>query len=368
LFLACPPCPPLPTFAHLCTPLHTFAHLCTPLHTFAHLSQGFKWARKGRGLTRRPLATTRRNASPKHSGGIRAFVRFAGRFLANESQPARRATPMPSARNARTRRSHVVAATRTSQRCIRMASPRRDGRIPAAFRRPSNGNHEASRIVNPMIPDLAVAARRLSAARRTHPYISRSDRTLSPGHACAARRKRPLHADGEIALRCRPRKPPSPQLGAEAAPIHIIACEAGTEWLRRGETAASQPDSDGHPMATRSVKDRPSDDAGPCRRCAAALSSAADAPTHISLGSHARSGLRKRRSPRRAVPCGHRNGASLSATDASNPAAWRRGSTHPDHRMRGRIRSLTAGDHRNANGWGPLRRGTPANARIGSSG
>ena len=100
-----------------------------------------------------------------------------------------------------------------------------------------------------MIPDLAVAARRLSAARRTHPYITGSDRTLSPGHACAARRKRPSHADGEIALRCRPRTPPSPQLGAEAAPIQIIACEAGTEWLRRGETAASLPDSDGHPMA-----------------------------------------------------------------------------------------------------------------------
>ena len=102
--------------------------------------------------------------------------------------------------------------------------------------------------------------------------------------------------------------------------------------------------------------------------CAAALSIAADAPTYVLLGSHARSGLRTRRSPRRAVPCGHRNGASLSATDASNPAAWRRGSTHPDHRMRGRIRLLTAGDHRNANGWGLLRRGTRANARIGSSG
>ena len=150
----CPPlptiahlCPPLPTFAHLCPPLPTFAHLCLPLPTFAHLSHGFKWARKGRGLTRRPLATTRRNASAKHSGGIRAFVRFAGRFLANESQPARRATPMPSARNARTRRSHVVAAARTSQRCIRTALPRRVGRIPAGFRRPSNGNtkgHESS--------------------------------------------------------------------------------------------------------------------------------------------------------------------------------------------------------------------------------
>ena len=124
----------------------------------------------------------------------------------------------------------------------------------------------------------------------------------------------------------------------------------------------------GRPMATRSVTNRPSEDPGPCRRCAAARSIAADAPTYLSLGSHARSGLRMRRSPRRAVSCGHRNGASVSAMDASNSAAWRRGSTHPDHRMRGWIRSLTAGDHRNANGWGPLRRGTRANARIGSSG
>ena len=119
---------------------------------------------------------------------------------------------------------------------------------------------------------------------------------------------------------------------------------------------------------TRRVTNRPSEDPGPCRRCAAAHSSAADAPAHISLGSHAKSGLRMRRSPRRAVPCGHRNGASVSAKDASNPAAWRRGSTHPDHRMRGWIRLLTAGGHRNANRWGPLRRGTRANARIGSSG
>ena len=134
-------CPPLPTFAHHCPPLPTIAHLCPPLPTFAHLGPPlptftrFKWARKGRGLTRRPLATTRRNASARTFGRYSRLCRRsrAGRFLANESQPARGATPMPSARNARTRRSHVVAATRTSQRCIRMASQRRDGRIPAAF-------------------------------------------------------------------------------------------------------------------------------------------------------------------------------------------------------------------------------------------
>ena len=86
---------------------------------------------------------------------------------------------------------------------------------------------------------------------------------------------------------------------------------------------------------TRRVTNRPSEDPGPCRRCAAALSCSADAPTCITLGSHAKSGPRMRHSPQRAVPCGHRNGATLSATDASNPAAWRRGSTHPDHRLRG---------------------------------
>ena len=154
-----------------------------------------------RGRSRRLVAML----ALKCSGAVRAFVRYADRFLANESQSARRATPMPSARNARTRHSHVVAAARSSQRYMRMASPRRFGRGSAEFRRPSNGEHEGSRIVHPKIPDLAAAVRRLSAARRTRPHVSRSDRTPSPGHACAARRKGPSHADIEMALRCRPR-------------------------------------------------------------------------------------------------------------------------------------------------------------------
>ena len=54
--------------------------------------------------------------------------------------------------------------------------------------------HEESRIVNPMIPDFAAAARRLSAAQRMHPHTSRSDRTPSPVCACAARREGPSHA------------------------------------------------------------------------------------------------------------------------------------------------------------------------------
>jgi hypothetical protein len=92
-------------------------------------------------------------------------------------------------------------------------------RIPTAV----HWQHEASRIVNPMIPDLAAAVRRLSASQRTHPHIYRSDRTPGPVCARAARREGPSHADIEMALRCRPRTPATPQLGGEAAPIQIIA-------------------------------------------------------------------------------------------------------------------------------------------------
>ena len=105
----------------------------------------------------------------------------------------------------------------------RVASPRRDGGIPAGVRRPSDGKHEGSRIVNPKIPDLAVAAWRLAASQRTRPHIYRSDGTPGPVCACASRREGPSHADTEMALRCRPRTPATPQLGGEAAPIQIIA-------------------------------------------------------------------------------------------------------------------------------------------------
>ena len=47
--------------------------------------------------------------------------------------------------------------------------------------------------VDPGLPDLAAAARRLSASQRTYPHVSRSDRTPSPGRTCAARRKGPDH-------------------------------------------------------------------------------------------------------------------------------------------------------------------------------
>ena len=84
----------------------------------------------------------------------------------------------------------------------------------------------------------------------------------------------------------------------------------------------------------RRVTNRQSDDPGPCRRCAAALSCSADAPTCITLGSHAKSGPRMRRSPQTAVPCGRRNRASLLPSDAPEPTARRRGSAHPDHLIR----------------------------------
>ena len=162
----------------------------------------------------------------ERSDGARAFVRFAGRFLANGSHPAKmRQAHVPKAeRTKRPSASPFNRRSRTQFAALHahgFAAERRPRirRIPTAVR----WQHEGSRIVHPKITDLAAAVRRLSAARRTRPHVSRSDRTPSPGHACAACRKRPSHADGEIALRCRPRTPPTPQLGAEAAPIQITA-------------------------------------------------------------------------------------------------------------------------------------------------
>jgi hypothetical protein len=152
--------------------------------------------------------------------------------------PLRRSLPSHRIATGETRHTHAECAKRPNA-----SPPRRRGRTHfaalhthglAAESRPRirriptaiQWQHEESRIVNPMIPDLAAAVQRLSAAQRTQPHIARSDRTPSPDRACAARR----------------------------------------EW-----------------------------------------------PSQF-----------------------HRNGASLLATDATNPTAWRGGSTHPDHRMRGR--------------------------------
>ena len=180
-----------------------------------------------------------------------------------------------------------------------------------------------------------LSTHRAAVDGRIHPQVSTPVDGFIHPCLCPLRRSLPSQriATGQTHDTHAVRETPE-RVAATSSQRH--ACRsAAYERLCRGESAAYLPHSDGHPMETRRVTNRQSDDPGPCRRCAAVLSSAADAPTYISLGSHARSGLRMRRSPRRAVPCGHRNGASLSATDATNPAAWRRGSAHPDHRMSG---------------------------------
>ena len=162
---------------------------------------------------------------------LRAFVSFSGRFLANGSHPAGCAPPTRSARNARARRRHVVAAARILQRCRRMASPRRIGRASAGFRRPFNWRDEESRIVD---LNLADAVRRPAAARWTHSHISRSYCTPSLGHACAARREEPSHAaqqaDGASLsptdtspFPCDATKPTAWRRGS-AHPAHLIRC------------------------------------------------------------------------------------------------------------------------------------------------
>ena len=181
-----------------------------------------------RGRSRRLVAVM----ALECSDGARAFVRFAGRFLADGSHPAKM------------RQTHVPKAERT--------------------KRPS----------------------------ASHP------RCHSRPHFAA------LHTHG---------------FAAESRP-HPCQIPTAIQWQ------------------TRRVTNRPSEDPGPCRRCRAALSCSADAPACITLGSHAKSGPRLRRSPQRAVPCGRRNRASLSPTDAPEPTAWRRGSAYPDHCLRGLTR------------------------------
>ena len=178
-----------------------------------------------RGRSRRLVAVL----ALERSDGARAFVRFAGRFLANGSHPPK------------VRQTHVPKAERT--------------------KRPN----------------------------------------ASPSH----RRSRTQFA---------------------ALHVHGFAAEVWPR-SRRIPTAIQ--------WQTRRVTNRPSEDPGPCRRCTAALSCSADAPTCITLGTHAKSGPRMRRSLQRAVPCGRRNGATLSPADAPEPTAWRRRSAYPDHRLRG---------------------------------
>ena len=148
-------------------------------------------------------------------------------------------------RNTRARRSHVVAAARNSQRRVRVVPARRVSRTTAVGRSGS------------------------CAAR------SGTGLDSGPCSPCTAATSRAV--DGNIC----------PELGSHAKP--------GLHWRRLPQRAVSSPQ-----LPWRFAIP---EDPRPCRRCAAALSIAADAPTYISLGSHARSGLRMRRSPRRAVPC-----------------------------------------------------------------
>ena len=102
---------------------------------------------------------------------------------------------------------------------------------------------------------------------------------------------------------------------------------------------------------------------GPCRRSAADLSSAADAPTYMSLGSHAKSGPRMRRSPRRATSYRRRNGSWALAVAhgrlRSHSLAPRQ---HLPRSTPERLEaSATAGHNRFAHESGLLRRGTRTN-------
>ena len=96
-------------------------------------------------------------------------------------------------------------------------------RIPAVFRRPSNGNTkspESSIRRSRTLPPLYGGSQHRSG--RTHINIARIARQVRTTHAPLAAKGRPVRT-AKMALRCRPRTPPFPQLGGEAAPIQIIA-------------------------------------------------------------------------------------------------------------------------------------------------
>jgi hypothetical protein len=115
--------------------------------------------------------------------------------------PLRRSLPSQRIATGQTRNTHAECAKRpnasqprrrsrthfTAMHTHGFATERRPRirRIPTAIR----WQHEASRIVNPMIPDLAAAVRRLSASQRMHPHMFCSDRTPGPVCARAARRE-----------------------------------------------------------------------------------------------------------------------------------------------------------------------------------
>ena len=73
-----------------------------------------------------------------------------------------------------------------------MASPQRDGRIPAEFRRPSDGKHEGSRSIrrSRTLPSLCGGSQQRSG--RTHVFIARIANQVRSAHAPLAAKGRPM--------------------------------------------------------------------------------------------------------------------------------------------------------------------------------
>ena len=296
----------------------------------------------GRRLKKRPLATTRRSTSAGTFGRCSRLCPLR-RSLSSQRIASGQGAPNTSTKGRAHETPERVAATSSQPYAFRSAAyawlrrretaaslPNSDGRPMANTKR-----HESSIQRSRTLPSLCGGSQLLGG--RAHMYHARIARQVRSAHAPLAAKGRPMRSSKWrfAVAHGRPRshslaqrQRPSTSSPARLEPSGFTA----EVWplIRRIPTAIQ--------WQTRRVTNRPSEDPGPCRRCTAALSCSADAPTCITLGTHARSGPRMRRSPQRAVPCGRRNGATLSPTDAPEPTAWRRGSTHPDHRMRGRNR------------------------------
>ena len=154
--------------------------------------------------------------------------------------------------------------------------------------------HESSIRRSRTLPPLYGSSQLLGG--RAHMYHARNARQIRATHAPLAAKGRPMRtAKWRYAVaHGRPR-------AHSLAQRQRLSTSSPARVEPSGFAAERRPHPCRIPTAirwqTRRVKDRQSDDPGPCRRCAAARSIAADAPTYLSLGSHARSGLRMRRSP-----------------------------------------------------------------------
>ena len=108
-------------------------------------------------------------------------------------------------------------------------------------------------------------------------------------------------------------------------------CSDADARLRRGESAAHPPDSDGHSNGKTkshesSIRTLPPLCGGSQQRGGRTHVHHARIARQV-WATHAPLAAKRR-------PMQRRNGASLSPTDAAKPTAWRRGSAHPDHRIR----------------------------------